>query len=313
MNQPFLPEPETPAAPATAPKKSQGWKTLVLWLVLIVMFLTIWQFLSPDPSKHPSPPPLPSCEPASSPVFTAVPWVLLAALVVLVFYVIRKFKANTEFNVSQEPGRVAVAERRFGDAVEVFRATLPRNAKLAIYRAANYLNLADAQLHAGQLEAALASCAEIERGGQLMFGSGLRTRVATMTALLYGLRGDVPTAERWATDARARIAKNREDRLAYAAQLCVAEAVIMMRRGDASGAITQLERRWNELRYSMTADTMRSVEVLRAFAEAQTGVRTSNTVAERLVRVEPVTPHELAYLGAEWPEMQAFLAAHGLG
>jgi hypothetical protein len=52
--------------------------------------------------------------------------------------------------------------------------------------------------------------------------------------------------------------------------------------------------------------------LVRAFAEAQGGVRASNTVAERLVRVEPVVQGELAFLGLEWPEMQAFLGAHGM-
>jgi hypothetical protein len=58
---------------------------------------------------------------------------------------------------------------------------------------------------------------------------------------------------------------------------------------------------------------MRLVEVVRAFAEAQGGLRASNAVAERLVRIEPVVKGELAFLGVAWPEMKAFLGATGGG
>ncbi len=50
-----------------------------------------------------------------------------------------------------------------------------------------------------------------------------------------------------------------------------------------------LDGRWLELRYALNADTMRTVEVVRAFAEAQAGVRAANVVGERLVRIEPIT------------------------
>lgn len=132
-------------------------------------------------------------------------------------------------------------------------------------------------------------------------------------AFIYGLRGDTATAERWASDARARIAKNLEDRIGHAAQLCCAEAVIACRKCDHAGAVQTLDRSWNEMRFVMTADTMRTVELVRALAEAQAGVRASNTIAERLVRLEPVTPGELAFLRLEWSEIKAFIDAHGLG
>lgn len=319
MNQPFLPEPEAVTA---APKKS-AYKALALWVVLIVMFLAIWQFLTPAPGKPPSADAERSqvfaqlagdeaCPPSSSwsGSISAVAPVMLVGL--LFFLFLRAYRQNVAFALAQEPGRLAMAQRRFAEASGKFQETLPRFAKQPNYRAAVVMNVADAELRAGRFDAAIAACAEIERSRTMLFGSGLRVRIATNMALTYALRGDFATGERWAGDARRRIAKNHEDRIGHAAHLCFAEAVIACRRGDPMGAVALLDARWNELRYALTADAMRSVEVVRAFAEAQGGVRASNTVAERLVRVEPVAPGELAWLGAEWPEMKAFLGAHGI-
>jgi hypothetical protein len=313
MSLPFLPEPE--AVVVAPPKKGNTKKTLALWVILILVFLAIWQFLSPAPHEGQT-----SHAMAETPASTSFSWwgtavitVFPIAFVILMFsWFMRAYRQNSEFAHSQEPGRLAMAQRRFAEAEGAFRGTLPRFDKQPAYRAVVVVNLATAQLHAGRFDDAIASCAEVERARTLLFGSGIRTRIATLTALVYGLRGDVVTGERWTTDARARIAKNDEDRIGHAANLCIAEAVIACRKGDHAGAVATLEKSWNELRYSLTADAMRIAEVVRAFAEAHSGIRASNTVAERLVRVEPVAPGELAFLGVEWPEMKAFLGAHGI-
>lgn len=307
---PFLPEPEVVAAP---PKKNTK-KTLALWVLLILLFLALWQFLSPSndggSSAHrvarAAPPP---AEPSS--LWTSlVPTVLPIALVVFLFILfVRAYRQNDAFNVAQEPGRLALAHKRFGEAIELFRATLPLFAKQPGYRAVATLNVAEALLKAARLDEALATCAEIERSRTMLLGSGVRTRLATVTALLYTLKGDVPLAERWAGEARVRIAKNKDDRIGHAAWLCLVEATLACRKGDAPGAVRLLDERWLELRYALAADAMRTVEIVRAFAEAGGGVRASNSVAERLVRVEPVVKGEFAWLGVAWPEMNAFLAA----
>ena len=323
MYPPFLPEPE-PEAVAGPAKKHNPRKTLVLWVILIVMFLAIWQFLSPEARKDPSHGvqharsgevvAVEACPPAPSSWWGGtVSVVLPTGIVVLLAYLfLRAYGQSAAFAAAQEPGRLAMAQGRFAEASAKFQATLPLFAKQPLYRAVLVINVADAELRAGRFDSAIAACAEIERSRTMLFGSSVRMRIATLSAITYALRGDVAAAERWAADARGRIAKTREDRMGHAAYLCLAEAMIACRRGDSAGAIALVDARWNELRYSLNADSMRVVEVVRAFAEAQGGVRAMNTVAERLVRVEPVAPGELAYLGAEWPEMKAFLGAHGI-
>ncbi|MEA2752553.1 MAG: hypothetical protein QOI41_6696 [Myxococcales bacterium] len=320
MNQPFLPEPEAAVA---APKKNAR-KALFLWVLLIVMFLAIWQVLTPaertdagrntNRAQRTQVVAAEECPPPSS-SFWNESVAMISPMVVVVlfgFLFLRAYRQNLAFAVSQEPGRLAMAHHRFAEASARFQETLPRFAKQPPYRLAVVINVAEAELRAGRFDGAIAACAEIERSRTLLFGSAVRIRIANLSALTYALRGDLVTAERWAGDARRRIAKNQEDRFGHAAHLCLAEAAIACRRGDPTGAVALLDARWNELRYALTADSMRVVEVIRAFAEAQGGIRASNTVAERLVRVEPVAPGELAYLGAEWPEMKAFLGAHGI-
>lgn len=313
MSAPFLPEPEW-VAPVKAPRRTL---TIVLWVVLIVMFLTIWQFLTPAERPASAPPyvePVADCTTAwtASP-FMFLPFAIAAGVSFFFVVFFRAYRQAIDFQITQEPGRFALAQRRFDEAIDLFRATLPKFAKRPPYGPMVLLNLAESQLKAGRLDDALASCAQIERSRTLLGGTGVRVRLASLTALLYALKGhDLPLAIHWAGHARSRIAKNREDRLALSAQLVLAEATIAARSGDHQGAVKLLDGRWLELRYALNADTMRTVEVVRAFAEAQAGVRAANVVGERLVRIEPITKGEFAFLGVEWPEMKTFMAAHGL-
>jgi hypothetical protein len=309
---PFLPEPE-PVTPPTPPKKS-GRKTLVLWVILIMMFLAIWQFLAPEPGTGKPPAPVaPPCEPASWWVTTA-PWLAIAVcLFFAVRWFLRAYGQSLEFNVAQEPGRVAVAERRFGAAFDVFARNVVAYAKKPPYVASANLALGHAQLWAGEIPRAIETFAGIEKKRAVLFSSSVRTIAAVNLAFAQALAGQPDAAERWCAETRARLAKNRDDRLEYAARLCLAEATIALRRGRGVDAAALLEKNWVTMREVLNANMMRVAEVLRAFAEAAGGVRQSNTIPERLVRVEPVLPGEFAFLGLQWPEMQTFLAAHGLG
>lgn len=314
MYDAFLPEPEV-ITPATPQKKGGGKKALFLWVILIVMFLSIWQFLTPaerTPRADDVARVHDTAAACSSPLWSsALPVLLPLAFVFLIcFLLFRAYRQNDTFNLAQEPGRMAMAHRRFAEAVDHFRATVPRFAKQPAYRAIAMLNLADALLRAGRFEEAIAGFAEIERARTMRLGSTVRMRIATQTALVHALQGNIPVAERWLQDARVRLAKNRDDRIAHAAHLCLAESVVSARKGDAAGAVAQLEARWLELRYAFTADLFRVAEVVRAFAETQQGMRASNAAGERLIRIEPVLKGEFAFLGAAWPEMQMFLAAH---
>ena len=189
------------------------------------MFLAIWQFLEPAPRKQPSADgersqrsaqveAAEACPPSSSwtgPIPAVAPFVIVALLFVLF---LRAYRQNVAFAVAQEPGRLAMAQRRFAEASGKFQATLPRFAKQPNYRAAVVINVADAELRAGRFDAAIAACAEVERSRTMLFGSGLRVRIATSMALTYALRGvqhgrRASRAGRAGRRGRARVSRRR--------------------------------------------------------------------------------------------------------
>jgi len=201
---------------------------------------------------------------------------------------------------------------RAREAVASFAAVAGAHAKRPAYASAAQVSLAHAQLWSGRIDDALATLVKVEKARAVLFSSQVRTLAATHLAFAYGLAGDLDAAGRWAAAARDRLAKNRDDRMICAAYLRLGEAVIAIRRGESARAAALLDERWPLMREAFTANTMRAVEVVRAFAEAGGGVREYNKVGERLLRIEPTAPGEMAFLGAKWPEMRAFLAAHGL-
>jgi hypothetical protein len=89
----------------------------------------------------------------------------------------------------------------------------------------------------------------------------------------------------------------------------VVDAIIVAREHDARSAGALLEGAWLELEPLGTV-LLRPVQVLRAFLAHASG---DGARAERLVEaVKPFRPREYAWLGARWPEMQAFLGAQAL-
>lgn len=278
-----------------------------------MMFLAIWQFLSPEPGSKPQMPAAPPCEPSAMWV-TVAPYAAFFALFFFMYrWFLRAYGQSLEFNLAQEPGRFALAERRFGAALELFARNQTAYAKKPGYEAAASISLGLAQLWAGHLDLAIATFAALEKKRTVLVTSSVRTLAAVHLAFAQGLAGQLDASERWCAEARARLAKNRDDRIEYAARLCLAETVIALRRGRSAEAGALLERSWTPMREVLNANSMRVAEVLRAFAESAGGVRQSNTMVERLLRVEPVLPGDFAFLGVKWPEMQAFLDAHGLG
>jgi hypothetical protein len=308
---PSLPEPEPDPAPPPA-KKKQAKKTLLLWVLLIFMFLGIWQFLSPSSGGGAAPEPkLPPCE--ASGWSSSYP--LLGAVLIccgFFFWIYRLYGVGRDFALATEPATLAGAERRFGDAVSIFDDLLERYKKKPGYVASLSLSKGYAELLAGRLDQALATFIRTEKMKNILFSSGVRTLAATYLAFVYALRGDVSSSETWVGESRRRLAKNKDNRLLYAARLCEAEAALAIRKGDPEAAIRLLEASWSKLRESLTGNALRVIEVLRSLAESSRGPRGYNVVGERLVRVEPVIPGEFDFLGAAWPEMQTFLVSHKL-
>ena len=312
MGTPYLPEHAPPPREAPSAKKT-GIRTLVLWVILIALFLTIWQFLSPA-EKPFAPPPrcvAPCVEPAGwgSSLISFIP---IAFLVFLFFLFMRRIQGGQNLNAEQEPAFRAIAQRRFGEALTVFRALSTKYEKKPLVRSVIDLGIADTEMWSGNLDAAMLACIGVDQRTTMGIDTGVRVVAAADLAFLHALSGDLAAADRWRDEARTRLTKTNDARMATAGKLRLAEAILACRRGAPKDAIALLEESWLELRFSFIANWMRVAEVIRAFAEAQGDVREQNVVAGRLVRIEPVVGNEMAFLGRKWPEMHAFLAAHGL-
>jgi hypothetical protein len=303
-------------APAAAPAtKNKAWRAVVLWVALIVMFLTIWQFLTP--AEHHSRgrrAAVPCAETTSWPAVAAVGSVVIAGVGFILFLRRLMLGAREQGLVQrgQEPGRMALAHGRSTEAIALFEQTALALANKPLHRNFVRLNVATAQLHAGRLDEAIASYTMADKDAGRFFSESIRTYAAVDLSLTHALNGDLDTAERWAAEADKRVSATNSDRLGYRARLRIAEAIVLIRRGRAAEAVASMREHWLETRHTLTSNAMRSLEVIRALAESQGDMRTQNVVGERLIRVEPVTPGEFAYLGVRWPEMQAFLSAHGL-
>ena len=296
-DRPFLPEPEP--SPAQPQPQHSSKRTLLLWIVLIALFVAIWSFLAPDtPQKQP---PVPSR-------FGGW-WIGLIPAVP----VVRTYKQALGFDLALEPGRRAMAERRFQDAARAYAEVAAAHAKHPVYASSAASQCAAARLAAGEIEHARALFTEVEKNRSVLFTSAIRLHAAIQLGMTNALLGELDAAEAWVNEVRTRFRKTKDERLANASLLCLVEAVIELRRGRRADALQLLESNWLTLRETLTANHMRVVEVIRSFAEANGGHREYAAPSGRLIRIEPVQEGEFAYLGVGWPEMKTFLLAHGLG
>jgi Flp pilus assembly protein TadD len=234
---------------------------------------------------------------------------ILLAFCVLVY---RQLVLSKDFGLSQVPGLTAYARGQFTDAIELFRVAELRFMKKPSQRSMLALLRGYAELGAGNVDRAIDAFVTAEKCPSILFSSGFRAVAGSELAISYAVSGDLSAAEKWLIEVRLRLEKNDDNRLYLAARLRVGEALLAMRRGDASRCIALLETHRLEIRQALNANAMRTVDVLRAFAEAQEGPRSEGLVNDCLKRIEPCTKGEFAYLGTRWPEMQTFLVAHAL-
>ncbi len=131
------------------------------------------------------------------------------------------------------------------------------------------------------------------------------------TALCHALLGKVDVAESWCAKSEEPV--KAPSRPSFQGMRALVHAVIDCRKGHVAEAMVSLEHAWAEHEATMTGETLRMMRVLRAFAcAAADGPRNQGLVERVLGDMKPRYEGELAFLGASWPEMAAFLAAHQL-
>lgn len=131
------------------------------------------------------------------------------------------------------------------------------------------------------------------------------------TALCHALLGHIDVAETWCAKSEQPV--KAPPRPSFPGMMALLRAVIDCRKGRDAEAAVSLEHAWTEHEATMTGETLRLMRVLRAFAcAAADGPRNQGLVERVLGDMKPRYDGEFAFLGATWPEMAAFLAAHHL-
>lgn len=131
------------------------------------------------------------------------------------------------------------------------------------------------------------------------------------TALCHALLGKLDVAEAWF--AKSEVPVKVPPRPSFPGMRALVRAAIDCRKGHVVEAMVLLEHAWTEHEATMTGETLRLMRVLRAFAcAAADGPRNQGLVERVLGDMKPRYEGEFAFLGATWPEMAAFLAAHHL-
>jgi hypothetical protein len=284
-------------------------RAVALWVLLVAFFLAIWQFFTPASSGS-APPPTPA---VSSDFWTEtvgrlVPMLAFVGLFAgFLFWNARRVRA---YNAATASAQTALGEGDYATAAAGYRQLAKRYAyPRSLATMANF-NLAIAQMHAGELDAAIDGFVRVEPRARVIRGMG--PLVAYQLALAYALRGDFEAAHRWREESEQR-GKGIPNQALLTGLFAFIDAVLDVREGRCDALLQWLGERWHQLDGNLTARTTRPLRVLRAFALARSeGVRGAAAVDEALSLLRPVRPGEFALLGAKWPEMHVFLKTYGL-
>jgi hypothetical protein len=147
-----------------------------------------------------------------------------------------------------------------------------------------------------------------DRNARALREIGLWSSSAADLGLVYALVGELPDAETWLAEAERR----EYDFLSAAPAIAFARAVLDCRTANSARAERSLDERWAEHEASSPGNNLRLMCVVRAFAIADAGPRESGRADAMLAKARPLAyPAEYDFLTVSWPEMAAFLEAHG--
>lgn len=202
--------------------------------------------------------------------------------------------ANAPAHAALKQGDAATAERGFAANRERFRypRVLPRLTDF---------NIAQSRFRQGKLRDSMALLADVDRRGGVLNVDGA---IAATLAYGHALCGEVELAETWLAEGHRRYARY-PNVPAYAD--IHSEVVLDLRRGRAAEVAKRLADDWRQIESTLTGERIRPLRVLRAFAVAQSSdPREAGAIAPILASLE--SANDVAYLGAEWPELARFIA-----
>lgn len=235
--------------------------------------------------------------------------VLLIAFVIVSLRISRWGRELREFSDAHTDTVGKRARGELAQAREVMWAWSERTGSFRIAAIARH-DLGWTMLRQGDLEHAAAVLADVDSEYlDQLAQTGMAATNAADLALVHALRGDLTEAARWLACADERRSASR--RPSIGAMISFSRAVLLCRSGRPEEAATLLDGGWADYEATSSGDLMRPLRVVRAFAHA-VGPRSGGVALAALPMVRPNYPGEHAFLGTNWPEMEAFLATHEL-
>jgi len=232
---------------------------------------------------------------------------LIAALVAAAFYNLRSTRISGR---ERDAALSLLARGALTEAKARFEALSKRRLAVGFAIDAKY-HLGVIMMRLGDIEGALERFVSLQRSSSLTGEARAVTCIQLGVCLL--LSGDLAAGEAWLAEADARASETMSSRLLADHQLVFARALFDCRRGAQGEAARNLQSRWRELEASLTGEAIRPLRILHAFAIASSsGPRESAQVDQLLQPLRNGQAGEFAWLGARWPEMQAFLATYSL-
>ncbi|MBP6837734.1 MAG: tetratricopeptide repeat protein [Kofleriaceae bacterium] len=230
--------------------------------------------------------------------------VLIVGVVMLVLARSRRFGADNSAAIS------ALGQGRYDEARTVFTRWAGRGPGTVAANARH--NLGWTLLLEGRVGDAVTVLEDAARHHQhALRALSLLPTTRIDAALCHALLGQLEPAEAWIAMARDPAAGIRV--ASFAGMMALTQAVLTCRRGHAAQAAAGLAQARAEHEPTMTGDTLRMMRVVHAFCAGADSPREQGVVEQILGDLRPRHPREFAFLGGAWPDMHAFLAAHGLG
>jgi hypothetical protein len=215
------------------------------------------------------------------------------------------------YNRVAQPGHLALTAGDASTAQREFSEARARVRWPGFLRRLGDYNRAFALIRQGELDTAIELLSELDRRGGVL---NLDGAIAGALALAHALAGNAELATDWLAETRRRYGQYkaagiRVPAFAYA----LSEAAVQLRAGETEVMRRRVDNEWTQLENSVTGNILRPMRVLRAFAHAQsTGPREAGSIDSQIAALRGTSTRDIEYLGAAWPEMHAFMSAHGL-
>ncbi|MFT5992430.1 MAG: tetratricopeptide (TPR) repeat protein [Bradymonadia bacterium] len=244
---------------------------------------------------------------ATSGVFGLVP--LLAIYAGVTWWTVdRRRKAHDLVRMNDD----AVALLNSGDvhrAAGIFEQLIASSRGVPAYHALFVYNRGVAFLRAGEFDRALSLfTAALSSGWLDNERMPFRPMIFSGMATAHALRGDIGAAQAWIRDAHAIISDAKRG------ALLPADVIAALRSGRPGDAIAMMDSGWASAEGVLSPVQLRALKLLRAFA-LEFGPANDVRDAEIQRLIDSVHPHPAGafqYVGAAWPEFQAFLRRAGL-